>query len=180
MDLVVLVAFSSWLAPALGSAFGREVFASAADEDKDYDSAFQYDYESLRIGGLVFAVVLFLLGIALIVSRKCTCSKTDKSRSKGPDVESGVPRAQQPAKYLRDTTLPQHLSAVQPWPPQKQCFLTKVTLIMVRFSRVTHFKNQMFHLLLKFVLLTTVYFNSIMKSNGCLVKSHMVLSLCRL
>ncbi|XP_023138910.1 FXYD domain-containing ion transport regulator 6-like isoform X2 [Amphiprion ocellaris] len=84
MDLVVLVAFSSWLAPAL---------ASAADEDKDYDSAFQYDYESLRIGGLVFAVVLFLLGIALIVSRKCTCSKTDKSRSKGPDVESGVPRA---------------------------------------------------------------------------------------
>uniref|UniRef100_A0A3Q1GXI3 FXYD domain-containing ion transport regulator n=1 Tax=Acanthochromis polyacanthus TaxID=80966 RepID=A0A3Q1GXI3_9TELE len=71
MDLVVLVAFSSWLAPAL---------ASSADDDKDYDSAFQYDYESLRIGGLVFAVVLFLLGIALIVTRKCTCSKTDKSR----------------------------------------------------------------------------------------------------
>ncbi|XP_070691552.1 FXYD domain-containing ion transport regulator 6-like isoform X1 [Pempheris klunzingeri] len=93
MDLVVLVAFSSWLAPALGSAFGREVFASAADEDKDYDSAFHYDYESLRIGGLVFAVALFLMGIALIVSRKCTCSNSDKSRSRGPDVESGVPRA---------------------------------------------------------------------------------------
>ncbi|XP_042280000.1 FXYD domain-containing ion transport regulator 6-like isoform X4 [Thunnus albacares] len=76
MDLVVLVAFSSWLAPAL---------ASAADDDKDY--------ESLRIGGLVFAVVLFLLGIALIVTRKCTCSKSDKSRSKGPDVESGAPKA---------------------------------------------------------------------------------------
>ncbi|XP_070691555.1 FXYD domain-containing ion transport regulator 6-like isoform X3 [Pempheris klunzingeri] len=84
MDLVVLVAFSSWLAPAL---------ASAADEDKDYDSAFHYDYESLRIGGLVFAVALFLMGIALIVSRKCTCSNSDKSRSRGPDVESGVPRA---------------------------------------------------------------------------------------
>ncbi|XP_042279997.1 FXYD domain-containing ion transport regulator 6-like isoform X3 [Thunnus albacares] len=84
MDLVVLVAFSSWLAPAL---------ASAADDDKDYDSAFHYDYESLRIGGLVFAVVLFLLGIALIVTRKCTCSKSDKSRSKGPDVESGAPKA---------------------------------------------------------------------------------------
>lgn len=27
------------------------------------------DYESLRIGGLVFAVVLFLMGIALIVSK---------------------------------------------------------------------------------------------------------------
>ncbi|XP_047455262.1 FXYD domain-containing ion transport regulator 6-like isoform X4 [Mugil cephalus] len=78
MDLVVLMAFSSCLAPAL---------ASAADED--YDKAFQYDYESLRIGGLVFAVVLFLLGIALIVSRKkCTCSKSDRSRSRGPGVDS--------------------------------------------------------------------------------------------
>ncbi|XP_042345566.1 FXYD domain-containing ion transport regulator 6-like isoform X2 [Plectropomus leopardus] len=93
MDLVVLVAFSSWLAPALGSAFGREVFASAADEDKDSDSAFHYDYESLRIGGLVFAVVLFLMGIALVVTKKCSCSNSDKSRSRGPDTESGVPRA---------------------------------------------------------------------------------------
>ncbi|XP_012779304.3 uncharacterized protein LOC101477135 isoform X2 [Maylandia zebra] len=42
MDLVTLVAFSSWLAPALGSAFGREVFVSAADDDKDYDRDFQY------------------------------------------------------------------------------------------------------------------------------------------
>ncbi|TMS10707.1 FXYD domain-containing ion transport regulator 6, partial [Larimichthys crocea] len=92
MDLVVLVAFSSWLAPALGSAFGREVLASAGDKDKDNDSAFNYDYESLRIGGLVFAVVLFLMGIALIVTRKCTCSKSDKSRSREPNVESGVPR----------------------------------------------------------------------------------------
>ncbi|XP_074510080.1 FXYD domain-containing ion transport regulator 6-like isoform X1 [Sebastes fasciatus] len=93
MDLVVLVAFSSWLAPALGSAFGREVFASTADEDKNYNSAFDYDYESLRIGGLVFAVVLFIMGIALIVTRKCTCSNSDKTRSRSPDAESGVPRA---------------------------------------------------------------------------------------
>uniref|UniRef100_UPI0037E966C2 FXYD domain-containing ion transport regulator 6-like isoform X2 n=1 Tax=Semicossyphus pulcher TaxID=241346 RepID=UPI0037E966C2 len=84
MDVLALVAFSSWLAPAL---------ASAVDGDKDYDSDFQYDYESLRIGGLVFAVVLFLMGIALIVSRKCTCSKSEKTRSRGPDVESAVPRA---------------------------------------------------------------------------------------
>ncbi|XP_026225612.1 FXYD domain-containing ion transport regulator 6-like [Anabas testudineus] len=78
MDLMCMLfaAFSSWLAPALGSAFGREMLASGADEAQDYDSAFQYDYESLRIGGLVFAVVLFVLGIALIVSRKCTCSSS--------------------------------------------------------------------------------------------------------
>ncbi|KAM4568908.1 FXYD domain-containing ion transport regulator 6 isoform X2 [Fundulus heteroclitus] len=84
MDLVLVVAFSSWLAPAL---------ASAAEDDKDFDSAFHYDYESLRIGGLVFAVALFLLGIFLIVSRKCTCSNSDKSRSRGPQVESPVQRA---------------------------------------------------------------------------------------
>ncbi|XP_068179549.1 FXYD domain-containing ion transport regulator 6-like isoform X4 [Antennarius striatus] len=83
MDLVVLVAFSSWLTPAL---------ASTADTDKDYDSAFNYDYETLRIGGLVFAVALFIMGIALIVSRKCTCSNNDKSKSRGADMESGVPR----------------------------------------------------------------------------------------
>ncbi|XP_029307505.1 FXYD domain-containing ion transport regulator 6-like isoform X2 [Cottoperca gobio] len=83
MDLVVLVAFSSWLAPTL---------ASVADEDKDYDSAFHYDYESLRIGGLVVAVLLFIMGIALIVTRKCTCSNSDKSRPRGPDVESAVPK----------------------------------------------------------------------------------------
>ncbi|XP_047217158.1 FXYD domain-containing ion transport regulator 6-like isoform X3 [Girardinichthys multiradiatus] len=81
MDLVLMVAFSSWLAPAL---------ASAEEDEKDFDSAFHYDYESLRIGGLVFAVALFLLGIFLIVSRKCTCSRSDKSR--GPEVESAVQR----------------------------------------------------------------------------------------
>ncbi|KAK2844425.1 hypothetical protein Q5P01_011084 [Channa striata] len=60
MDLLVFVAFCSWVAPAL---------ASGPNEDEDYDSAFQYDYESLRIAGLVFAVVLFVMGIALIVKR---------------------------------------------------------------------------------------------------------------
>ncbi|XP_072317438.1 FXYD domain-containing ion transport regulator 6-like isoform X2 [Eucyclogobius newberryi] len=80
MELVLLM-ISVWAAPA---------FVSAADGDND--SAFNYDYESLRIGGLFFAVVLFVLGIALIVSRKCTCTG-DQSRPRGADAESGVPRA---------------------------------------------------------------------------------------
>ncbi|XP_075882737.1 FXYD domain-containing ion transport regulator 6-like isoform X1 [Nelusetta ayraudi] len=88
MDLLLLVALSSWLAPALGSAFGREMFAATADNEKDYDSDFHYDYESLRIGGLVFAVVLFLMGIALIVSRKCTCSKKDQARARSTEPVS--------------------------------------------------------------------------------------------
>ncbi|XP_075882749.1 FXYD domain-containing ion transport regulator 6-like isoform X2 [Nelusetta ayraudi] len=79
MDLLLLVALSSWLAPAL---------AATADNEKDYDSDFHYDYESLRIGGLVFAVVLFLMGIALIVSRKCTCSKKDQARARSTEPVS--------------------------------------------------------------------------------------------
>ncbi|KAM9309486.1 sodium/potassium-transporting ATPase subunit gamma-like isoform 1-T1 [Pholidichthys leucotaenia] len=89
MDLLALMTYSSCLAPALGSAFGREMFVSATEENSDHDSDFQYDYESLRIGGLVFAVALFLLGIALIVSRKCTCSKSSPKTS---TVEQGVQR----------------------------------------------------------------------------------------
>ncbi|KAM9309487.1 FXYD domain-containing ion transport regulator 6-like isoform 2-T2 [Pholidichthys leucotaenia] len=80
MDLLALMTYSSCLAPAL---------VSATEENSDHDSDFQYDYESLRIGGLVFAVALFLLGIALIVSRKCTCSKSSPKTS---TVEQGVQR----------------------------------------------------------------------------------------
>ncbi|XP_077577030.1 FXYD domain-containing ion transport regulator 6-like isoform X2 [Stigmatopora nigra] len=83
MDLLLFVAFISVFTLP---------FVSSANSEKDYDSAFEYDYESLRIGGLVFAVVLFLLGIALIVSRKCLCKKSDKSRSRGPAVDSEAPR----------------------------------------------------------------------------------------
>uniref|UniRef100_A0A8C3LWY0 FXYD domain-containing ion transport regulator n=1 Tax=Chrysolophus pictus TaxID=9089 RepID=A0A8C3LWY0_CHRPC len=51
------------------------VSAAAADgaQEKKEDP-FHYDYQSLRIGGLVFAVVLFTVGILLILSRRCRCS----------------------------------------------------------------------------------------------------------
>ncbi|KAG7474427.1 FXYD domain-containing ion transport regulator 6-like isoform X2 [Solea senegalensis] len=86
MDLVLLVAFISWFSPAL---------ASAADHDRDYDSAFHYDYESLRIGGLVFAVVLFILGIVLIVTTSLAkCVKLVESSKAGnvPVTSRGNPK----------------------------------------------------------------------------------------
>uniref|UniRef100_A0A673B085 FXYD domain-containing ion transport regulator n=1 Tax=Sphaeramia orbicularis TaxID=375764 RepID=A0A673B085_9TELE len=51
------------------------------------------DYESLRIGGLAFAVVLFTLGILLILSRftsvflcrRCRCSINQKPRAPGDE-----------------------------------------------------------------------------------------------
>ncbi|KAJ6653173.1 hypothetical protein lerEdw1_010046 [Lerista edwardsae] len=44
------------------------VLADAADEEKD-KGPFDYDYQTLRIGGLAFAVVFFTLGILLILSK---------------------------------------------------------------------------------------------------------------
>ncbi|XP_018601059.1 phospholemman-like isoform X2 [Scleropages formosus] len=61
--------------------------ASANNDLKDYDSPFHYDYESLRIGGLIFAVVLFLMGILLILSRKCRCKFNQNLRTGPPDAE---------------------------------------------------------------------------------------------
>ncbi|XP_037829189.1 FXYD domain-containing ion transport regulator 6 isoform X1 [Kryptolebias marmoratus] len=49
------------------------------------ENPFIYDYESLRIGGLAFAVVLFALGILLILSRRCRCSVKQKPRAPGDE-----------------------------------------------------------------------------------------------
>ncbi|KAJ7990383.1 hypothetical protein DPEC_G00299720 [Dallia pectoralis] len=52
---------------------------------------FVYDYHSLRICGLVFAVVLFALGILLILSRKCRCSfNQEKEKPKAPGDEEAT------------------------------------------------------------------------------------------
>ncbi|XP_064162207.1 FXYD domain-containing ion transport regulator 6-like isoform X1 [Anguilla rostrata] len=80
------------VAPALGSAFGREMPASTIDDTKDADSPFHYDYESLRIGGLIFAVVLFIMGILLVISRKCRC-RFNQQRPR-PEGEAGSIRRQ--------------------------------------------------------------------------------------
>ncbi|XP_049634165.1 FXYD domain-containing ion transport regulator 6-like [Suncus etruscus] len=71
---VVLIFVCSLLAPA--------ALVSAAEQEKD---PFHYDYQSLRIGGLVFAVVLFLVGILLILSRRCKCSFNQKPRNRAPE-----------------------------------------------------------------------------------------------
>ncbi|XP_075460343.1 FXYD domain-containing ion transport regulator 6 [Ascaphus truei] len=58
---------------------------AASDERKD-SNPFYYDYKSLRIGGLAFAVVLFTMGILLILSRRCRCnSRNQKPRAPGEE-----------------------------------------------------------------------------------------------
>ncbi|XP_052508773.1 FXYD domain-containing ion transport regulator 6-like [Budorcas taxicolor] len=73
---VVLLFLCGLLAPA--------VLASAAEQEKEKDP-FHYDYQTLRIGGLVFAVVLFSVGILLILSRRCKCSFNQKPRHGAPE-----------------------------------------------------------------------------------------------
>ncbi|KAM3875586.1 FXYD domain-containing ion transport regulator 6 [Diretmus argenteus] len=59
---------------------------SAQDgKEKVAEDPFVYDYESLRIGGLAFAVVLFTLGIFLILSRRCRCNINQKPRAPGDE-----------------------------------------------------------------------------------------------
>ncbi|MFT7800671.1 phospholemman-like isoform X1 [Arapaima gigas] len=87
MDLAVILLLCLAVTSALGSAFGREMPASSNAHLKDDNSPFHYDYESLRIGGLIFAVVLFLMGILLILSRKCRCKFNQNLRTGPPDAE---------------------------------------------------------------------------------------------
>ncbi|XP_027737109.1 FXYD domain-containing ion transport regulator 6-like [Empidonax traillii] len=55
------------------------------EKEKEEEDPFNYDYQSLRIGGLVFAVVLFTVGILLILSRRCRCSFNQKPRAPGDE-----------------------------------------------------------------------------------------------
>nr|XP_015193303.1 PREDICTED: FXYD domain-containing ion transport regulator 6-like [Lepisosteus oculatus] len=64
-------------------------FLCCTDDKAKELSPFEYDYESLRIGGLVFAVVLFTLGILLILSRRCRCSFNQKPRAPGDEEAQG-------------------------------------------------------------------------------------------
>ncbi|NXH13027.1 FXYD6 regulator, partial [Bucco capensis] len=59
--------------------------ADVGTQEKEEEDPFNYDYQSLRIGGLVFAVVLFTVGILLILSRRCRCSFNQKPRAPGDE-----------------------------------------------------------------------------------------------
>ncbi|KYO34925.1 sodium/potassium-transporting ATPase subunit gamma isoform B [Alligator mississippiensis] len=41
---------------------------------------FTYDYDTVRNGGLIFAVVAFLVGLLIILSRRFRCGGKKKSR----------------------------------------------------------------------------------------------------
>uniref|UniRef100_A0A8C9MSH6 FXYD domain-containing ion transport regulator n=1 Tax=Serinus canaria TaxID=9135 RepID=A0A8C9MSH6_SERCA len=77
----------SWQGSARGSLTSPPLVCSfpVATQEKEEEDPFNYDYQSLRIGGLVFAVVLFTVGILLILSRRCRCSFKQKPRAPGDE-----------------------------------------------------------------------------------------------
>ncbi|XP_068274206.1 FXYD domain-containing ion transport regulator 6 isoform X3 [Nyctibius grandis] len=78
MEAALIVLCSLLLPAALAHVATQE-------EEKEEEDPFNYDYQSLRIGGLVFAVVLFTVGILLILSRRCRCSFKQKPRAPGDE-----------------------------------------------------------------------------------------------
>ncbi|XP_054853917.1 FXYD domain-containing ion transport regulator 6-like [Eublepharis macularius] len=92
----VLIFLCSLLLPA--------IFADVTDPKEDKDP-FNYDYQTLRIGGLVFAVVFFTVGILLILSRRCRCSFNQKPRAPG-DEEA------QAENLIAVNAIPRHPPAV--------------------------------------------------------------------
>ncbi|KAG3255829.1 FXYD domain containing ion transport regulator 1, transcript variant X1 [Ictidomys tridecemlineatus] len=50
-----------------------------AEAPQEHDP-FTYDYQSLRIGGLTIAGILFILGILIILSKRCRCKFNQQQR----------------------------------------------------------------------------------------------------
>ncbi|XP_014319782.1 phospholemman isoform X1 [Myotis lucifugus] len=69
------------------------LLAMARAEAPQEHDPFTYDYQSLRIGGLVIAGVLFILGILIVFSRKCRCKFNQQQRTGEPDEEEGTFRS---------------------------------------------------------------------------------------
>nr|XP_033700880.1 phospholemman isoform X1 [Tursiops truncatus]XP_033700881.1 phospholemman isoform X1 [Tursiops truncatus] len=63
-----------------------------AEAPQEHDP-FTYDYQSLRIGGLIIAGILFILGILIILSRRCRCKFNQQQRTGEPDEEEGTFRS---------------------------------------------------------------------------------------
>ncbi|KAL2762550.1 phospholemman precursor [Daubentonia madagascariensis] len=63
-----------------------------AEGPKEHDP-FTYDYQSLRIGGLIIAGILFILGILIVLSKRCRCKFNQQQRTGEPDEEEGTFRS---------------------------------------------------------------------------------------
>ncbi|XP_034974624.2 FXYD domain-containing ion transport regulator 7 [Zootoca vivipara] len=54
---------------------------TALHDNSSHMDPFTYDYDTLRTVGLVLAIVMFVLGILIALSKKFKCKKSDPSLS---------------------------------------------------------------------------------------------------
>ncbi|XP_051631025.1 sodium/potassium-transporting ATPase subunit gamma-like isoform X3 [Manacus candei] len=58
----------------MGAGGGGWVLEAARAKDP-----FNYDYESLRLAGLILSIVMFVLGVLIALSKKFKCKKAEPS-----------------------------------------------------------------------------------------------------
>ncbi|XP_054638467.1 phospholemman-like [Dunckerocampus dactyliophorus] len=58
-------------------------------EENSEDDPFTFDYHRLRVGGLILAAVLCLIGITILLSGHCRCKfKQDRRRRAGSNTQA--------------------------------------------------------------------------------------------
>ncbi|XP_026228190.1 FXYD domain-containing ion transport regulator 3-like [Anabas testudineus] len=58
-----------------------------AEEQSAADDPFKFDYHRLRVGGLILAAVLCLIGITILLSGHCRCKFNQDKRRTGSGAQ---------------------------------------------------------------------------------------------
>ncbi|KAL6462251.1 hypothetical protein SRHO_G00282870 [Serrasalmus rhombeus] len=75
------------MARILAMVFVTFVSLVLAEDQQTEDDPFTFDYHRLRVGGLILAAVLCLIGITILLSGHCRCKfNQDKRRRTGSNT----------------------------------------------------------------------------------------------
>lgn len=115
----------------------------AEDQQTTEDNPFYFDYHRLRVGGLVLAAILCLIGITILLSGHCRCKfSQDKRRRTGSNAQAMLSDTARASECWKAADLT--------WTSQKRCPPLSHVLVYQRnhFSlwRGTWYKSSLFSL----------------------------------